>query len=133
MKIIKRNGEVVDFRPEKIKNAIAKAFRSVSLEAEEATLDKLEREVEERIASGFPKDHTVTVEEVQDLVEIALIENRHYAVVKSYILYRASHHKLRKVIEDFAQEIEDEEIVSLMREIQNDFSEDAYDLSLLYK
>lgn len=133
MKIIKRNGEVVDFRPEKIKNAIAKAFRSVSLEAEEATLDKLEREVEERIASGFPKDHMVTVEEVQDLVEIALIENRHYAVVKSYILYRASHHKLRKVIEDFAQEIEDEEIVSLMREIQKDFSEDAYDLSLLYK
>lgn len=133
MKIIKRNGEEVDFCPEKIKNAIAKAFRSVSLEAKDETLDKLEHEVEKRIASGFPKDHTVTVEEVQDLVEIALIEGHHYAVVKSYILYRASHHKLRKVIEDFSQEIHNDEILQLMRKIQEDFPEEAYDLALLRK
>jgi ribonucleoside-diphosphate reductase, alpha subunit len=132
LNIIKRSGQIVPFDTNKIKIAIKKAFISVGMEIEEEKLNKLSSDVEEKSKNNFPKDHTVSVEEVQDLVEITLIEKGYYAVVKSYILYRASHHNLRKTLEDFTLYFDDEKIFKLMRKIQEDFKEDAYKLSFLY-
>ena len=132
MNIIKRSGQIVPFDTNKIKIAIKKAFISVGMEIEDDKLNKLASDVETKSINNFPKDHTVSVEEVQDLVEITLIEKGYYAVVKSYILYRASHHNLRKTLEDFTLYFDDEKIFNLMRKIQEDFKEDAYKLSLLY-
>lgn len=131
MNIIKRNGSIVEFDKKKIELAIQKAFNSVCQPVTQEILEKMSGEIVSKIESNFPKSHMITVEEVQDLVEITLIENSYYAVVKSYILYRASHHTMRKTIEDFSKYFADEEIIELLKSIQSEFTEDMYNLSFL--
>ena len=85
-KIIKRNGEIVDFRPEKIQDAIAKAVQAVGgndLETPKLLTRLVIKEVEKKYA-----DHIPDVEGVQDIVEKVLIEEGHSATAKSYIIYR---------------------------------------------
>ena len=87
MKIIKRNGSEVTFDVTKIENAIAAANKSVP-RAERMS----EREI--RFASLNVEDqckasgHTVTVEEVQDLVEDQLMFLDRFSVARKYIIYR---------------------------------------------
>ncbi len=131
MNIIKRNGSTVPFDKTKIELAIKKAFNSVAQPVTNEVLEKLSNEIIQKIKDCFPSDHIITVEEVQDLVEITLIENSYYSVVKSYILYRASHHNLRKTIEDFSSYFTDEEVLELLKEVQREFTEDMYNLSFL--
>ena len=111
MQILKRSGEKREFDTSKIETAIQKAFLSVGLPVDSEKIRSMVDTIEERVKTQFPKGHIVTVEEIQDLVEIVLIENNYYAVVKSYILYRASHHTMRKVIEDFEDYFSDKSIV----------------------
>lgn len=132
MKIIKRSGEVTDFQVEKIKVAMEKAFVGVSQPIDDNKLQEMADRVSHKAETKFPKDHIVTVEEIQDLVEIELIENNFYRVVKAYILYRASHHTMRKTLEDFSGYISDKEIIDEMKEIQIAFPEEVYNLSFLY-
>ena len=87
MKIIKRNGSEVTFDISKIENAIRAANSEVPAE-ERLT----EREI--KFASLNVTDecmeagHTVTVEEVQDLVEDQLMGLHHFEVARKYIIYR---------------------------------------------
>lgn len=87
MKIIKRNGSEVTFEVEKIVKAIAKANAEVP---EDQRLT--EREIQ--FASLNVTDecekagHTVTVEEVQDLVEDQLMALDRFEVARKYIIYR---------------------------------------------
>ncbi len=87
MKIIKRNGSEVAFDISKIENAIRAANAEVP-QSERLT----EREV--KFASLNVTDecmeagHTVTVEEVQDLVEDQLMGLHHFEVARRYIIYR---------------------------------------------
>ena len=87
MKIIKRNGSEVTFEVEKIVNAIAKANAEVP---EDQRLT--EREIQ--FASLNVTDecekagHTVTVGEVQDLVEDQLMALDRFEVARKYIIYR---------------------------------------------
>lgn len=87
MKIIKRNGSEVTFDISKIENAIRAANGEVPAE-ERLT----EREI--KFASLNVTDecmeagHTVTVEEVQDLVEDQLMGLHHFEVARKYIIYR---------------------------------------------
>ena len=73
MKIKKRSGAIVDFDVEKIVVAMNKAFISVSKPVEREELEKMANQVCDKINSNFSKNHVVTVEEIQDLVEIVLI------------------------------------------------------------
>ena len=87
MKIIKRNGSEVAFDLQKIINAIKAANKEVP---PDERLSK--REV--KFASRNVKDqcaaagHTVTVEEIQDLVEDQLMALDHFSVARKYIIYR---------------------------------------------
>lgn len=74
MKIIKRDGSKVDFELEKIKRAIFKAFKSVDSTITDEKLEYIAQKIVKTIEEKFPVDHTVTVEEVQDLVELNLID-----------------------------------------------------------
>ncbi|MDO5017674.1 MAG: ribonucleoside-diphosphate reductase subunit alpha [Lagierella massiliensis] len=132
MKIKKRSGDLVDFDKQKIVIAMKKAFISVSKPVDDEKLQTMANQVCEKIKSDFSKNHIVTVEEIQDLVEIVLIENKYIEVVKSYILYRAGHHRMRKTLEDFSEFFEDE-VLEIMKGIQEDFKEDVYDLQFLFK
>lgn len=132
MKIKKRNGEIVDFDHSKIEQAINKAFISLDRVANPELLETMSKSVEKTIIERFPNDHIASVEEIQDLVEIELIENRQYEVVKSYILYRAQHAMNRKAIQKFEHYITDENLLEILKGIQVDFPTSLYDLENLY-
>ncbi|MDO5026197.1 MAG: ribonucleoside-diphosphate reductase subunit alpha [Tissierellia bacterium] len=132
MNIRKRDGRTVPFDRKKIENAIFKAYRSLDREPEDGFIEKMASSIEEMVIEKFPSNHIVTVEEIQDLVEITLIENRQYEVVKSYILYRAQHTMNRKVVEKFEEYITDEKVLEIIKNIQLDFDRTHYDLDQLY-
>ena len=87
MKIIKRNGTEVAFDIDKISNAIRGANREVK-EEERMT----EREIvfaSQNVAEACENaGHTVSVEEIQDLVEDEIMALDHYEVARHYIIYR---------------------------------------------
>lgn len=132
MEIIKRDGSHVDFDINKIIRAMEKAFNSVNKIAEKDDIYKMAKAVEDTIRNKYPKGHIATVEEIQDLVELTLIDNSHYAVVKSYILYRAQHSMDRKVIEQFEDFITDNDILKIIKSIQNDYDRTRYEIEQLY-
>ena len=87
MKIIKRNGSEVTFDLSKIENAIKAANQEVPederLGLREITFAALN--VEDKCKAA---GHTVTVEEIQDLVEDQLMALDRFSVARKYIIYR---------------------------------------------
>ena len=92
-KVIKRDGNKQDFNVEKIKKAIKKA--SNSLEKEYQIPDEEIQEMAESISFEIADSNEIDIEKIQDLVEKELMENGHYEVAKSYILYRDQRAKER--------------------------------------
>lgn len=84
--IRKRDGSTVPFDEEKIKNAIWKAVQAVGGK-DKVESDKTAELAVKLINERF-KDEIPSVEDVQDLVEKALIERGHAVTAKAYILYR---------------------------------------------
>jgi ribonucleoside-diphosphate reductase alpha chain len=98
-KIRKRDGSVVDFDKEKITNAIFKSAESVG-GSDRKESERVADKVMEFLESKYKEDYIPTVEEIQDLVEKALIEKGHAATAKSFILYRH-----RKTVEREAKRV----------------------------
>ncbi|ERL07487.1 anaerobic ribonucleoside-triphosphate reductase [Olsenella profusa] len=95
MKIIKRNGSEVTFDTEKIVNAIKAANAEVP-EGDRLTNREIRfasLNVEDECASA---GHTVTVEEVQDLVEDQLMALDRFVVARKYIIYRYLQNQKRR-------------------------------------
>ena len=94
--IIKRDGRKVSFDPQKITDAIMKAFHASNSAKTIKTAEQLTRQVldelEKNESIGEP-----SVEEVQDTVERVLIENGFVRTAKSYILYRAERSRIREM------------------------------------
>lgn len=84
--ILKRDGSTQKFEQEKITNAIYKAAVACGGSDINTARDLSQQVVE--IADKIYHDKIPTVEQVQDIVEKVLIENRHAKVAKAYILYR---------------------------------------------
>ena len=124
--IKKRDGRVEDFKKEKISKAISKAFKSVDNKVNEEELDKITSKVVNSIEEEMP-----TVEEVQDLVEKALMELGYFDCAKSYILYRNSRKEKRANRDEIASLITALDLRATLKGIEKDFSEDEYDLSYL--
>lgn len=87
--IVKRDGKRVPFSIEKIKNAISKAFLSVGTFATDDDFIAILSRV--HIADGM------TVEDIQNQVETALMAEKYFAVAKSYMLYRQKHTETREI------------------------------------
>ena len=85
--VFKRNGETQEFNIEKIANAIFKAAKSVGGENEQQAME-LAKQVEKVVSETYSNGSIPTVEEIQNIVEKVLIENRHAKTAKAYILYR---------------------------------------------
>ena len=86
--IIKRDGKRAPFSVEKIKRAISKAFLSVGGYATDDDLTSVLSRV--HVSDGM------SVEEIQNQVEVALMAERYFAVAKSYMLYRQKHSEDRE-------------------------------------
>ncbi len=87
--IVKRDGKRVPFSIQKIENAIAKAFLSVGAYATQDDLIPILARL--HISDGM------TVEEIQNQVEVALMAEKYFAVAKSYMLYRQKHAETREI------------------------------------
>ena len=95
MKIIKRSGTEVIFDKEKILSAVCKANESVvdSERMTEAQINAIGENVEKACNT---MNRALTVEEIQDLVENLIMNQRAYTVARNYITYRYKRALVRK-------------------------------------
>ena len=93
-KVIRRNGAVVGFEPEKIAIALTKAFLAVNGGQGAASarirdlVAKLTQMVTDALLRREPSGGTFHIENIQDQVELALMRSEQYDVARSYVLYR---------------------------------------------
>lgn len=91
LKVVKRNGNVVDFEMEKIVVAITKAMMETDAGVDETIANEIAQTIEEK----FKGEENVTIEQIQDNVEFELMKIRP-DVAKKYIIYREERNKLRE-------------------------------------
>ena len=92
--IIRRNGAVVPFEPQKIAVAMTKAFLAVH--GSQGAASSTVREVVEQLTQGVvkallrsrPNGGTFHIEDVQDQVELQLMRSDYHEVARAYVLYR---------------------------------------------
>ncbi len=89
--ITKRDGTKDLFSLDKIMNAIIKAFESVNVSTDLGAISK--------ILSHLDIHNDIKVEDIQNQVEVALMEEGHYSVAKSFMLYRQQHTEDRETME----------------------------------
>lgn len=89
MLVVKRNKTVQPFNWEKIDNAIVKAFHAVNEPIDEDILSDVKDEL------YF--NNIISVEEIQDQIEKALMACDYYNVAKAFILYRQKQAELRAI------------------------------------
>ena len=95
--IRKRNGDVVDFEPTKIVNAIKKAFVACGRHEPASVHETIADSVISSMEMVHGENYVPTVEEIQDTVERSLSKYGYYDVAKAFILYRRQHEKIRDV------------------------------------
>lgn len=94
--VVKRNGTLVPFRRERIFKAIESAFRDTRKMAEGAPLDtelqsiidQITNSVAKQVLSLASKGACLTVEGIQDVVEVTLMKHGFHDVARDYIIYR---------------------------------------------
>jgi ribonucleoside-diphosphate reductase alpha chain len=92
--IIRRNGAVVSFEPNKIAVALMKAFLAVhgtqgaASASVRETVDGLTESVVRALLRSRPGGGTFHIEDVQDHVELGLMRGGHHEVARAYVLYR---------------------------------------------
>ena len=92
MKIIKRDGTIVDYNAEKIRVAIQKANNEVA-RRERATKEQVEEIIKYIVELDKPR---ILVEDIQDIIEEKLMEIGKYRLAKKYITYRYTRELVRK-------------------------------------
>lgn len=117
MRIIKRSGREVDFDAKKIYRAISAANNSVAadLRLTETELKAITQKVEN---ACFEANREISVEDIQDMVEDALIRFQATEVARSYIRYRRDRELVRKA------NTTDEQILSLIDDANEDMKQE---------
>ena len=114
MKVIKRNGDCVDFDQTKIETAIGKANGEVK-SSERASKQNI-HDIIEYILSLDKK--RILVEDIQDEIEKKLMEQGHYELAKKYIIYRYNRALVRKA------NTTDETIMTLVKNKNKEVAEE---------
>ena len=107
MKIIKRSGAEVVFDPQKIIIAISKANESV-VPSERMSEIQIKRIAEDVESAAANINRSLSVEEIQDMVEDQIMNQRAFSVARRYITYRYNRALIRK------SNTTDEQILSLI-------------------
>ena len=89
--ITKRDGTKDDFSLDKIMNAIVKAFEAVEEPFNVSSISK--------IIAHLDIQDDITVEDIQNQVEVALMKEGYYKVAKCFMLYRQSHTEDRETLD----------------------------------
>ncbi|MBQ2237301.1 MAG: anaerobic ribonucleoside-triphosphate reductase [Clostridia bacterium] len=107
MKIIKRSGAEVTFDPQKIVTAVTKANESV-VPSERMSEIQIKRIAEDVESAAANINRSLSVEEIQDMVEDQIMNQRAFDVARRYITYRYNRALIRK------SNTTDEQILSLI-------------------
>nr|WP_315158224.1 ribonucleoside triphosphate reductase [uncultured Flavobacterium sp.] len=94
--VIKRNGKYKPFESHKIKDAIEKGFKSVSIAVDESIFESIIIQLE--------NEEVWAVEEIQDMIEKKLYEKEYFDVMRSFMLYRHT----RKLQREHVQGLNDD-------------------------
>ena len=89
MQVVKRDGSIEEFNVDKIISAVEKAFKSCNKEMPQYLYDML------GALFGTLEGDTIGIEEIQNKVEGVLMNDKHFDVAKSYIIYREQHKQAR--------------------------------------
>lgn len=114
MKVIKRDGHIVDYDKEKIFVAIGKANDELP-EEDRATDNEIKKIV--KYIEGLNKKR-ILVEDIQDIIEFKLMEAKRFDLAKHYIVYRYNRALVRK------SNTTDESILSLIRNENKELNEE---------
>ena len=114
MKVIKRDGRVVDYDKSKIKIAVEKANTEVT-KKEKASIEDIKTITEYIEELGKKR---ILVEDIQDIIEAKLMELGKYELAKKYIVYRYTRALVRK------SNTTDESILGLIRRSNKDVMEE---------
>ncbi len=114
MKVIKRDGRIVDYDRNKIVVAIQKANVEVEKE-EQVSEDKIDS-----IVAGIENRHVdkMMVEDIQDMIEQKLMSEGKYELAKKYIIYRYTREMVRRA------NTTDDSIMSLIKNSNKDVMEE---------
>lgn len=104
MKVKKRDGRVVEFNKDKIISAVSKAYKEVDGDINDDTLAHIQLMAED---IGKTKKDTLSVEDIQDIVEKKLMQSSRKDVAKVYIIYRNDRTRVREQNSKLSKEISD--------------------------
>lgn len=93
MQVVKRDGSIEEFNVDKIISAVEKAFKSCNKKMPQYLYDMLGA-----LFSTLERN-TIGIEEIQNKVEDVLMNDKHFDVAKSYIIYREQHKQARFIRE----------------------------------
>lgn len=93
--VIKRNGDIVPFDNQKIKQAIEQAITAVGAPASPQTSSRAKQLAEIVSYKALCTEGDIGVEQIQDLAEETLMQSGHYDAAKAFILYRSERAKIR--------------------------------------
>ena len=127
MEITKRDGRSEAFDISKIENAIRKALASTSSSFPET----LPQTLAQSVAATLGPDRKWGVEDIQDIVEKTLMASGEFDAARNYILFRNRRAELRNERGRILAHYSDPAIESVLEEIQNDYPESMYSLSIL--
>jgi len=108
LQIQKRDGTVIDFNQEKIANAVHKAVVAAG-QGDGEVSKKVSDKIVQLLNRRFRKNEAPTIEQIQDIVEEALILEDLVETAKSYIIYREQRRKVReagKVVDDSNEKVD---------------------------
>ena len=93
MQVVKRDGSIEEFNVDKIISAVEKAFKSCDKKMPQYLYDML------GALFGTLEGDTIGIEEIQNKVEDVLMNDKHFDVARSYIIYREQHKQARFIRE----------------------------------
>lgn len=93
MQVVKRDNSIEEFNVDKIISAVEKAFKSCNKKMPQYLYDML------GALFGTLEGDTIGIEEIQNKVEDVLMNDKHFDVAKSYIIYREQHKQARFIRE----------------------------------
>lgn len=93
MKVIKRDGRIVEFNPDKIIRAVTRAMKKTEGGIDEVIAEKIVTSLKN--SKHFKESNTIDVDSIQNFIETELMKSKRKDVAKEYILYRDKRNRNR--------------------------------------
>ena len=100
-KVIKRDERIQLYDWTKVEAAVTAAFKSVNQDMDDTFRNQLRKSVE----SAFKNTDSVTVEDLQDIIQKELIKRNKYDAAESFIIYRNKRNEIREQKSDLVKNV----------------------------